>query len=52
MVPELGDPSIRELFVSGYRLLYRVSDRQVTIVAFLRGARDFATWRADQMLDE
>lgn len=52
IVPELGDPQIRELLVLNYRLLYRVSDDHVTVVAFLRGVRDFATWRKDQVIDE
>ena len=48
VVPELADSSIRELVVLKYRLLYRVSDSVVTVVAFLRGARDFSTWRQDR----
>ena len=45
VVPELNDPSIREIFVFRYRLMYEVEDTRVVIVAFLHGARDFATWR-------
>jgi plasmid stabilization system protein ParE len=52
IVPELADPAIRELLVLKFRLLYRVSEDQVTIVAFLRGVRDFATWRKDQIVGE
>jgi plasmid stabilization system protein ParE len=52
IVPELGDPDIRELLVFRFRLLYRVSNDRVTVVAFLRGVRDFATWRKDQIVDE
>jgi hypothetical protein len=33
----VNDPTIRELLVFKYRL-------RVLIVAFLHGARDFATW--------
>jgi toxin ParE1/3/4 len=44
IVPELNEPTIRELLVFKYRLMYRVEDRRVLIVAFLHGARDFATW--------
>lgn len=44
-VPELGDPSIRELLVESYRLLYQVADDAVTVIAFLHGARDFSKWR-------
>ncbi len=45
IVPELSDPAIRELFVHRYRLLYRIFDEVVVIVAFLHGARDFAASR-------
>jgi plasmid stabilization system protein ParE len=48
VVPELNNPAIRELFVFRYRLIYRVDDRLVIVVAFLHGARDFATWRQGQ----
>ncbi len=43
VVPELNDPTIREVFVFKYRLLYEVGENRVTVVAFLHGARDFAT---------
>jgi plasmid stabilization system protein ParE len=43
-VRELNDPTIRELLVFKYRLLYEVEDHRILIVAFLHGARDFATW--------
>lgn len=45
VVPELNNPSIRETFVFRYRLMYRVDDTTVVVVAFLHGARDFAKWR-------
>jgi plasmid stabilization system protein ParE len=48
IVPELNDPNIREIFVFRYRLMYRVEDGRVVVVAFLHGARDFATWRQSQ----
>ena len=44
-VPELGDTSIREVFVYSYRMLYLVGDEEVRILAFLHGARDFSRWR-------
>ena len=52
VVPELADARIRELLVLNYRLLYRVSDRHITVVAFLRGVRDFATWHEEHATDE
>ena len=48
IVPELNNPIIRETFVFRYRLMYRVADTTVVVVAFLHGARDFATWRRNQ----
>jgi len=48
VVPELNDPTIREVFVFKYRLQYTLDDRRVLVVAFLHGARDFATWQEHQ----
>ena len=48
VVPEVGDEALRELFVYKYRLMYRVHDERVVIVAFLHGARDFAKWRQER----
>jgi toxin ParE1/3/4 len=48
VVREIGDPSLRELAVYDYRLLYRVDDDRVVIRAFLHGARDFFKWRDEQ----
>ncbi|MBM3221531.1 MAG: type II toxin-antitoxin system RelE/ParE family toxin [Candidatus Rokubacteria bacterium] len=43
IVPEIGDPSIRELLVRPYRLIYQLTDRQVRILAIIHGAR--RAWR-------
>jgi len=42
VVPEIGDPTIRELIIFRYkyRLLYRVVEHEVHILAFIHGARD------------
>ena len=48
VVPETNDPVIREIFVFRYRLMYRVEGERVVVVAFVHGARDFATWRHGQ----
>jgi plasmid stabilization system protein ParE len=47
IVPELEDPSIREVFIGKYRLLYEVSPTEVSILAILHGARDFAKWQEE-----
>jgi len=39
IVPEFGDPSIRELLVTPYRLVYRVTENRVVILALIHGAR-------------
>lgn len=39
IVPELGDEAIRERFVYSYRLIYRVQDSDVLIVAVAHGKR-------------
>ena len=49
IVPELNQPDLRELFVFDYRLLYRVRSDEVVVVAYLHGARDFATWRGSSV---
>lgn len=41
VVPEVGDESIRELFVSSYRLVYRLTTTEVQILALIHHARDF-----------
>jgi len=43
IVPEFCDPSIRELLVRPYRLVYRVLPKQVIILALIHGAR--RRWR-------
>jgi len=47
VVPEIQDPTIRETFIFSYRLLYHVGDSQVTVLAFIHGARDFERWRRE-----
>ena len=45
IVPELDDPSLRELLVNPYRLLYEVHERQVRVVGFLHQRQDVGSWR-------
>jgi len=42
LVPEARAADVRELFVKSYRLIYRVSPKVVTVIAFVHGARDLA----------
>jgi len=41
VVPELSDSSIREIFVFSYRLVYRIEDDRISILALIHGRRDF-----------
>ena len=45
VVPEFKDPSVRELFVRNFRLIYRVSEDTVHIIGFIHGARDLQRLR-------
>lgn len=48
VVPEFGDPTIHELFVRRYRLIYQVTDQTVYIIGFIHGARDLlALWERE-----
>ena len=47
VVPEMASPTVREIFVYRYRLIYRVSSSSVEILAFIHGARDFERWRQE-----
>jgi toxin ParE1/3/4 len=49
VVPEFNDPSIRELFVRSYRLIYQVVEQAVYIIGFIHGARDlWALWERER----
>jgi toxin ParE1/3/4 len=39
VVPELDDENIREWFADSYRVIYRIENRVVTIVAVVHGQR-------------
>jgi plasmid stabilization system protein ParE len=41
-VPELGDPNVRELLPSSYRLLYEIREDTIFILGVIHGARDLA----------
>ena len=46
-VPEWDRPTVREIFVQRYRLLYEVTPEEVHILAFLHSARDLRRWRLE-----
>ena|ERR1043165_1273262 len=39
VVPEFGDETIREKFAYSYRIIYRVQEEAITIVAVIHGKR-------------
>ena len=41
VVPEIGDPNVRELLVYSYRLIYEIKSHGVEILAIVHGKRDF-----------
>jgi len=43
MVPEFNNPSIRELFVRNYRMIYQMRKEAVYIIGFIHGARDLSS---------
>jgi len=41
VVPEMGDPDMRELFIHKHRLIYKITGESVIITTLIHGARDF-----------
>ena len=39
IVPEFNDPTIRELIVQNYRIVYHIENQQIGIVAIVHGSR-------------
>jgi plasmid stabilization system protein ParE len=40
VVPEFGNPNLRELFVREYRLIYSIEETRIIILALIHGKRD------------
>lgn len=52
VVPELSDPTIRELLIGNYRLLYQLRGPEVLVLAIIHSARDLASfWARDPRSD-
>ena len=49
IVPEIGDHSIREVFVYSYRLIYEISPNGVQILALVHSKRDFSSGNFDEL---
>ncbi|MFQ5713002.1 MAG: type II toxin-antitoxin system RelE/ParE family toxin [Candidatus Scalinduaceae bacterium] len=41
VVPEIGDPNIRELIIYSYRLIYEVSSNRIEILAVIHCKQNF-----------
>jgi len=49
IVPELGNPLIRELLVREYRLIYGVEESQIVILGVIHGKRDLKRlWKEEK----
>ena len=46
VVPEIGDPAIRERLVHRYRIIYRVEQAGILIAAVIHGRQDFGPFVA------
>ena len=42
IVPEIGDPKIRELIIYSYRLIYEIYPDRIEILALIHGKRNFS----------
>jgi len=42
VVPEVGETSVRELFLYSYRVIYEITSQSITILAIVHGKRDFS----------
>ena len=48
-VPEIDDDNIREIFIKKYRLIYKIKDEHIVILALIHGARDLKKlWPKEQ----
>ena len=43
VVPEINDPTIREIFIYSYRLIYQLKSENTEILAIIHGKRDIET---------
>ena len=47
IVPEIGDPKIRELIIYSYRLIYEIYTDKIEILALIHGKRDLSKINLD-----
>ena len=44
VVPEADDPRIREIIFQNFRIMYRIQNESIQIIAIIRGSRDIGNW--------
>jgi toxin ParE1/3/4 len=49
IVPEIGDPNIRELIIYSYRLIYEISPNEIQILTLIHGRRNFSSEILNQL---
>lgn len=42
MIPEVEDKTLREIVVQGYRVMYRLEEDRVLVLAVMHGSRDLS----------
>jgi addiction module RelE/StbE family toxin len=42
IVPEISEPTIREIFIYSYRLIYEIFSDKIAILALIHGKRNFS----------
>ena len=52
IVPEIGDPNIRELLIYSYRLVYEVFPHKVEVLALIHSKRNFIRDFLNEQLHE
>ena len=52
VVPELGEPAVREVFVYRYRLIYEVTEDRVAVLRVIHGSRDLLAARGRAQPEE
>ncbi|MBL9091823.1 MAG: type II toxin-antitoxin system RelE/ParE family toxin [Planctomycetaceae bacterium] len=51
IVEELGDPSVRQLFIGSYRLVYLVAPEMVVLLGLIHARRNFgAAWKSEERM--
>ena len=47
MVPEIGEPKVKEIFIYSYRLIYESSGKDIHVLAVIHGKQDLERSKPD-----